>query len=496
VSTIQVRNIGTYGFDVTALSGVNLSSAEADATRSRVNDALALADAIREAFARARSAGAASFEPSDGSLLVLPAGLSADSRDALFDDVIGHAFSGGPLDLPGWSQAVDALDRWAATQASMLPVEAGGGSRVIQGTWYVNGLPWSLSELFTVNRVNTLSEIDRLVADSLNVIAANNEAAKALTSLMKNLFGQYYQMGDGSFGTTPMVTAAGQVDSQHPISYGQLLAYAQKYIGPTSLIQRISEDTSDATAEAFNNQLFYHENEYVTSVNATGAAQMYRAKGPIDSTNGELQGFGDVRNKKGTPEGQYLFPEWESGHNYANKDIVLYNKKVYQRDGDVGNDDFTQGIPGDWHEVSEWNAATEYREHFSGDHNGDCVLYMGDYYQLASFSSLDGTDNTSGYAPTTDYWQKIGEWAIPRGSTPKDNPNFWEAVDAQGGLIRADYRSMIDEVETILNNFSADNQVAQLRNETLFNSRSNLLEGLSAFLKGQQSVRAEVARNP
>jgi hypothetical protein len=63
------------------------------------------------------------------------------------------------------------------------------------------------------------------------------------------------------------------------------------------------------------------------------------------------------------------------------------------------------------------------------------------------------------------------------------------------GLGKEDFRAMIDEVEQILGAFAADNQVAQLRNETLFNSRSNLLEGLGTFLKGQQNTRSTLARN-
>ena len=63
------------------------------------------------------------------------------------------------------------------------------------------------------------------------------------------------------------------------------------------------------------------------------------------------------------------------------------------------------------------------------------------------------------------------------------------------GLNQDDFRALIDEVETIIGAFSSDNQVAQLRNETLFNTRSNLLEGLSAFLKGQQTTRSTLARN-
>jgi hypothetical protein len=63
------------------------------------------------------------------------------------------------------------------------------------------------------------------------------------------------------------------------------------------------------------------------------------------------------------------------------------------------------------------------------------------------------------------------------------------------GLQKDDFRAMIDEVETIIGAFSTDNQIAQLRNETLFNSRSNLIEGLSTFLRGQQTTGSTLSRN-
>jgi hypothetical protein len=63
------------------------------------------------------------------------------------------------------------------------------------------------------------------------------------------------------------------------------------------------------------------------------------------------------------------------------------------------------------------------------------------------------------------------------------------------GLQQEDFRAMIDEVETIIGAFAADNQVAQLHNEALFSSRSNLIEGLSAFLRGQQTLGSTLARN-
>ena len=131
MSTIQVRSVGTYGFDVTPLSGLALSTVDASTTQTRADDAQALADAIRQAMTTARNAGKESFKPSDAEL-TLPSGLTGVTnarRDELFNTVIGRAYAGGPISLSDWSSAVDDLEHWAGQQASMLPPAAGGPRR-------------------------------------------------------------------------------------------------------------------------------------------------------------------------------------------------------------------------------------------------------------------------------------------------------------------------------------------------------------------------------
>jgi hypothetical protein len=354
MTTITVRNVGAYGFNTTPLNGIGLSTAEAATTRSDVEQALALADALRAAMQAARQAGLQSFAPAQAvaaGVLTLPASLSTANRDAFFANVMGRAYAGGPVSLDQWSQAVDALEHWAGATASMLPPGAGGGTRNVRGTWYVNGEPWSLSELFTVNRVNTLSEIDRMVADSLNVIAANNDAAKALTGLMEKLFKKYYE---------------NQWDST------------------TSRYTKVSKSW----------------------VNAVGT---------------------------------------------LDQDAVS---------------------------ISGRNPWTEGNERISSDEGAPAIDYSVNFDRLLEYAEKHIGPGTM-----------ISKMGTAGTTYPDGNPGV------ATGLGKEDFRAMIDEVEQILGAFSADNQVAQLRNETLFNSRSNLLEGLGTFLKGQQTTRSTLARN-
>jgi hypothetical protein len=340
MTTITVRNVGAYGFNTTPLNGVGFSTAEADTKRSDVDQALALADALRAAMQAAREAGLQAFAPAQAvaaGVLTLPASLSTANREDFFANIMGRAYAGGPVSLDQWSQAVEELEHWAGATASMLPPGAGGGTRNVRGTWYVNGEPWSLSELFTVNRVNTLSEIDRMVAESLNVIAANNDAAKALTVLMQKLFKKYNEN-------------KWEIETHKKVNSGWV-EWAAKY---------------------------------------------------------ELNEQGYTLGNLGGNSSPYITGNSEYGYTFA--------RLLAQADKHIGPDSLIR--------------------------------------------KLDGL-----------------------------------GTGVTAGLQKEDFRAMIDEVEQILGAFSADNQVAQLRNETLFNSRSNLLEGLGTFLKGQQTTRSTVARN-
>lgn len=366
MSVITVNNKGTYGFDATALTGAGLTTSEATGLRTRVEAASALADAIRQALIAARARGFDEFNPADASLLALPVGLADSDREFLFANVMGRAYAGGPVSLDQWSRAVDGLAHWAGASASMLPPGAGGGSRNVDGIWYVNGQAWSVTELFTVNRVNTLAQMDRMTADSLNVIAANNQMAKALTGLMENLFKKYYE-NDWNSGYPP--------------------------------------------------------DRYVT-------------KSWVD-----FVGTTDVDS---IPDGTYYVEEIGDVVNLPNfwTDGSLYNHLM---DGDTR---WSIVLP----ELEYAVGFTQLRELAD--------KYIGPSSMIAKMDSFD---------------QKNDTYTV--------------------GLLQEDFRAMIDEVETIIGAFAADNQVAQLRNEALFSSRSNLVEGLSAFLRGQQTLGSTLARN-
>lgn len=355
----MVNNKGTYGFDATALTGAGLTTSEATGLRTRVEAASALADAIRQALIAARARGFDEFNPADASLLALPAGLADSDREFLFANVMGRAYAGGPVSLDQWSRAVDGLEHWAGASASMLPPGAGGGSRNVDGIWYVNGQAWSVTELFTVNRVNTLAQMDRMTADSLNVIAANNQMAKALTGLMENLFKKYYENDWDSATPTWRYVSKSWVDA----------------IGTTD-------------------------------------------QGSVDSSTLGYYGL-YTADKLWTGGSAYVNPAEADPLEYA-----------------VG---FTQ-----LRELAD--------------------KYIGPNSMIAKMDDL--------------------------GATPAGNGG-----QTSVGLRQEDFRAMIDEVETIVGAFAADNQVAQLRNEALFSSRSNLVEGLSAFLRGQQTLGSTLARN-
>lgn len=68
----------------------------------------------------------------------------------------------------------------------------------------------------------------------------------------------------------------------------------------------------------------------------------------------------------------------------------------------------------------------------------------------------------------------------------------WDA----GGTISGDkWKTAMDQLSTIIDSKTADNQVAQQRMESVMSLRSNLLDGLGSMLKGQQNMNSSVSRN-
>jgi hypothetical protein len=332
-----------------------------------VAQALALAEAIGQALEEARERGLTAFRPADDSVLTLPGNLVTNpgDLDALFLGTVGRSYAGSELTLAQWSDALRVLEHRAGAKASTLPPGAGGGIRNVHGTWYVNGQAWTLAEVFTANRVNTYAELDTLLAASLNVIAANNEATKALTALMKNLFRKY---------------------EENEWRQNDLQAYKE--------------------ALRVSNPLLYIY--YSTS------------NGWPDLTS-QLKVNKDWVDKVGTEE------------------ITI---ESFWTLGNVANN--TAGTP---------------------------------LERPVSFDTLLAYANQ--YVGPNSMIKRMAE----------------AGTDLDDGLNQADFRALIDEVETIIGGKSSDNQVAALRNEAISNSRSAIIEGLGTFLKGQQTMGSTVARN-
>lgn len=369
MSLTIVRDAGAYGFDTTPITGTGLSAAEIVPLRTQLEQARLLADALGLAIAQARAQGAAGFRPADLGAL-LPAGLAgADNilREQLFSQRLGLAYgSARPATLAEWSRALDALQHWIGATASRLPPGLGGGTSCVQGSWYVNGEPYSLAELFTANRVNTFAEIDTQLAAALNVIAANNEATKALTGLMTLMFDKYKR------------------------------------------------------------------NEWVTD--------------DLEANRRFIWRIGD---------------KWVDAVGQFTQDPEVLNKtqNSYQRADPPNN-------PRSWTRV--------------------IISGSSEVFSVANgqYPASEPLDHPVSYATLRDYADKyIGLDSLIR------------KLDSNPGLNKDDFRAMIDEVEKIIAAKAQDNQVAQLRNQTLMDSRASLLDGLSGFLKGQQSTRSTVSRN-
>jgi hypothetical protein len=275
---------------------------------------------------------------------------------------------------------------------------------------------------------------------------------------MKELFSQFYAMGPNAQKSRAQIEQAGLTDAAHPISYNQLLAYADKYIGSTSMIRRatsLSGTTyspwSSGTNYAMNDLVSYNGKRWQsTALNTTSAA--------------------DYNNSTG-------YNKW---------DTASYNGDLWQviKEPFFGKlNGVTPGSSaddGNWTRVADYSATKEYTK------SGEVVRVGDNYYKKLKDKNTTGVDPSD-----TANWE-FHEKRVSRGATP--GGAGWLELP-ENGLTRDDFRSLINEVETIIGAFGADNQVAQLRNETLFNSRSNLLEGLGTFLKGQQNTRSTLARN-
>ncbi len=82
----------------------------------------------------------------------------------------------------------------------------------------------------------------------------------------------------------------------------------------------------------------------------------------------------------------------------------------------------------------------------------------------------------------------LGSGSVLANSISQD----WNA----GGTLSGDkWKKAMDQLSSIIDSKTADNQVAQQRMESVMSLRGNLLDGLGSMLKGQQNMNSSVSRN-
>jgi hypothetical protein len=327
-----VRSAGASALYTESVSGVGLSNGDAQNLKNSLDQAKALVDAMKAAVAAARETGQEGFAP-QGGVLTLPVGMSAAQAEALFTQRLDRSFNGSSMGLVAWSNAIAQLESYVGKAQSMLPPALGGGIVNLNGIWYVNGQSFTLSELFLANRVNTYAEMDSLLTQSLNSIAANNEVVHAMTGGLKYFSSQL-----------------------------------QTWVGTANDNTASSDDKKSAWD--------------LLSVGLYTPTESYNGTAPASWTN------------------------------------------VFSR-------------------FIAWAADT--------------------YGTDAQAKRLDGH---------LDYNAMI-------------NIQF----------SRVDALKLRDEMQAYLDSKTSDNQVAQMRTESIFTARANLLEGMSAFMKGQQNTASTTARN-
>jgi len=237
MTQIVASGVSSLAFYANPATGTDLPANQVVDVKAKVTAASNLAQALRNAMASAQSSHSTSFQP-NSAFLTLPVGLSSQTRDELFNDVLEHAYAGSALTLQRWSQAVDKLEAYAARQASSLPPGQGGGAKYYGGVWYLNGEPISFAMLFVASRVNTYDALDNLMSSSLNTISANNRLVHRLGEMLKAgraLAGDsvynfaaregYYQAGHTWDDAYP------RPDALH---WSGLQSLASSIIGPTS----------------------------------------------------------------------------------------------------------------------------------------------------------------------------------------------------------------------------------------------------------------------
>ena len=68
-------------------------------------------------------------------------------------------------------------------------------------------------------------------------------------------------------------------------------------------------------------------------------------------------------------------------------------------------------------------------------------------------------------------------------------------MTADSTLSGENWKQALEELSAVISSKTADNQIAQQRMESVMNVRTNLLDGLSNLLKGQQNMASGLNRN-
>jgi hypothetical protein len=120
-----------------------------------------------------------------------------------------------------------------------------------------------------------------------------------------------------------------------------------------------------------------------------------------------------------------------------------------------------------------------------------------------------GDAATVEYDPTTDFKDVIEkardgrtrtmeEYEELAGKLNRTTSYIKEAAAAQrsdGAILAVDYASLINEMRTLFDTLNADNQVQQLRVESIQNARNNVLDSVSYAIKGFNLEASAVRRN-
>ena len=94
--------------------------------------------------------------------------------------------------------------------------------------------------------------------------------------------------------------------------------------------------------------------------------------------------------------------------------------------------------------------------------------------------------------PDRVHWLTVRDLALALiGSKSK----LVQSINNDANLNAEDWKTAMDELSTIIDSKTADNQVTQQRTESVISLRTNLLDGLTNLLKGQQNMNSNRSRN-